>query len=191
MAKTPYTQFDIGGCGCACDVTICVYDNIGGAPISGASVGVKSGATLIASGTTGGSGCVVLNILAAGTYNILVTASGYNGATYSGVALTCGETFNSYITPNGYACCGIYPEDCCLPQSDLTLNGDITLVYSPLLDAPFRWLDSSESYFLFCGDGEPEMAIPGGEALIQVGSTCSPVDLVFKDEHGTIYTVTS
>jgi Carboxypeptidase regulatory-like domain len=99
------------GCGCCgCSTTICVHSASCGSfttNIVGATVQIKTGSTVIASGTTTGPlGCVVLTIPAAGSYTVVVAASGYPTNT-STKTLSCGgtTTITFGITDVNSVCC--------------------------------------------------------------------------------------
>ena len=63
-------------------------------------VEVKSGSTVIASDTTGVSGCVTLDIGTAGTYTVTITTTGFVTRTQSR-ALTCGGTIGqAFLAPS-------------------------------------------------------------------------------------------
>ena len=93
MAST--SVFSLGGVGCeggtdccgGCTNRICVEFCNSGVP--GVLVQVKSGATVIASGTTDATGCVSLNIGSAGTYTVVASLTGFTTVTGSH-AMTCG-----------------------------------------------------------------------------------------------------
>jgi hypothetical protein len=107
-------------CGCgapACNVEVCVGDDCGFiAP--GATVTIGA-----ASATTGPDGCAVLDIGAAGTKTVQVTAAGYQ--VYSeGSALGCGDAINANLSGFG-GCCGI-PEHMTLTDA----NGSHAFDYS-------------------------------------------------------------
>lgn len=102
-------------CSATCNVTICV-NGCGGLAVVGASVTIKSGSTVIATGTTAGAlGCVTLAIPSAGSYTIVIVATGFptNTSTHS---LTCGGSIGISLTTAGagYHCCS----NCALPLSD-------------------------------------------------------------------------
>jgi hypothetical protein len=101
-----------------CNTTICVT-GCNGFALPGASVTVKNGSTVVASGTTGSPlGCVLLNVVTAGSYTVVVSYSGFATST-SVLSLTCGGTVTiSLSAASGYACspgcernagCDIYP----------------------------------------------------------------------------------
>jgi hypothetical protein len=95
-----------------CNTTICVTGC--GTVNPGATVQVKSGATVIASGTTDSAGCVTLNVGTAGTYTVVVSAARFNTNTASR-ALTCGGTVTISLTiASGFhclsACCPGLPD---------------------------------------------------------------------------------
>jgi hypothetical protein len=92
-------QFSLGGlkCCCGCSVSFTVY--CGSAVVNGATVTIKSGSTVISSGTTNSSGQVTLTIPAGGTYTVLTTGS------------TCGSPGVSVSLT--LACNGNYVIQCC------------------------------------------------------------------------------
>jgi carboxypeptidase family protein len=97
-------------CGCGgCDTKICVQGTCS-ANVQGASVAVKSGSTVVASGTTGSDGCVTLTIGSAGTYTVVVSAAGYVTSTTSHY-LACGGTTNIALTKDTIhvTCCATCP----------------------------------------------------------------------------------
>jgi kumamolisin len=69
---------------------------VGGAPIAGASV-TTSGASSNA-GSTGAAGDYHFNNIAAGTYGVSVTASGFAPATVNGVVVTAGNTTTQNVS---------------------------------------------------------------------------------------------
>lgn len=84
---------------CCCTEKVCVTACPTGAAIAGASVAIKSGGTTVSSGTTDSTGCVILNIPSGGSYELIVTASGYKG--YDGTrTLACGGTASVVLQPN-------------------------------------------------------------------------------------------
>ena len=77
-------------CCCAgCTTTLCAQ--FCGVLMSGVLVEVLSGSTPVTSGVTTSTGCVVLTIPAAGTYNVTISITGFTTRTQS-KALTCGGT---------------------------------------------------------------------------------------------------
>jgi hypothetical protein len=90
----PLTAFDPGCC-CTptptpppCSTTICVQ-GCGGQYQPNATVTIKSGSTVIATGTTDATGCVTLSIPAAGSYTVIVVLAGFSTST-STLTLGCG-----------------------------------------------------------------------------------------------------
>lgn len=131
-------QFSLGGLGnCAngtnpccnssgCSTTICVTGCPSGSPLGGATVEIQSGGKTIASGTTvSPGGCIGLAIPAAGSYTVVVSATGYNG--YTGTLdLQCNGTTTIALQPNTIpdtlsftvlGCCGLV-----LPGATVTLS---------------------------------------------------------------------
>lgn len=108
--------FKLGGighpccCASSCTTTICAKSAACGSfttNIVGATVQIKTGATVIASGTTTSPlGCVVLTIPAAGSYTVVVAASGYPTNT-STKTLSCGgtTTISFGLTDINSVCC--------------------------------------------------------------------------------------
>lgn len=108
--------FKLGGigspCCCAgCTTTICVQSAACGSfttKIVGATVQIKSGATVVASGTTTSPlGCVILTIPAAGSYTVVVSATGYPSPNMSTHTLSCGgtTTITFGINDPNFICC--------------------------------------------------------------------------------------
>jgi YD repeat-containing protein len=64
----------------------------GGGSISGASVNVLEAGDLVASGSTDSSGNYSIGTIGSGTYNVQASASGYQPAFQSSVAVTAGNT---------------------------------------------------------------------------------------------------
>jgi hypothetical protein len=100
------STFDVTNCCCSapvCNATICIKCCVvGTASISGATVTVKSGSTVIATGTTDGTGCVTLNVGTAGSYTVVISGLGSPDNT-STQTLSCGGTTNIVISDLG--CC--------------------------------------------------------------------------------------
>ena len=79
------------GCSASCTTTICVT-GCNATPLSGASVTIRSGGATVASGTTTSpAGCVTLTIPSAGSYTVVVSATGFTTDT-STQSLACGGT---------------------------------------------------------------------------------------------------
>jgi carboxypeptidase family protein len=74
-----------------CKVTVCV-STLAGAPISGATVTVKSGGTTVATCTTDASGCCTLDVGTPASYEVVVAATGYVTSDEPSVALACEGT---------------------------------------------------------------------------------------------------
>lgn len=119
--------FSLGGLGapcccgggpppCPCNATICV-EGCEGTILADASVVIKSGSTVVASGTTNSLGCVTLCIGTAGSYEVIVTypAGGYY--TYDNtLSLACGDTYTVKLVPIGsptYCCVTFNVSGCC------------------------------------------------------------------------------
>lgn len=99
-----------------CIVTITVLD-CEGAPIVGADVEILGeGGVIVASGTTDGSGVVVLNIGTAGTYDVVVYADDY---TPRELTLACDTPYTLEPDPEN---CGVPCEICVLPTIDLNYS---------------------------------------------------------------------
>ena len=92
----------LGGIGAPCccgGCTVTITPSFCGAPIADCGVAIYSGASLIASGTTDGTGSVTLTIPSAGTYTVKATLSGFDPVSASR-ALTCGGTAGiAFSTP--------------------------------------------------------------------------------------------
>ena len=102
-------------------VSICVLSCA--RKIVGATVTItdRTGAT-VATGKTGASGCVTLDIGKAGTYTITIVAAGYSTLIVPNVALKCGRY--SYNVSRGVVCCGAFsiPEKLTLTDGEGTLD---------------------------------------------------------------------
>ncbi|RLE38512.1 hypothetical protein DRJ17_03660, partial [Candidatus Woesearchaeota archaeon] len=72
-----------------------IYGNVtsGGSPLSGASVTVKYGASIINSTTTAADGSYNV-VVAAGTYDVVITKSGYIDNVTTGITVTSGTPYN-------------------------------------------------------------------------------------------------
>jgi len=97
------------GCCGTCNVIICVTSSscVTGSAVPGATVTIKNGSTVIASGMTDGTGCVTLAIGSAGTYTVVVSATGWQTQTQT-ETLGCGSTTTislGAVDPL-YQCCG-------------------------------------------------------------------------------------
>lgn len=115
----PSTQvrvFSLGGigspCCCGgCSVTFCAKSSVckTGTPIPGVTFTVLSGMTVVATGITGPTGCVILSIPSAGTYTVTTSGGGIAGTSGSH-ALTCGGdlTVTSNTLASGFGCCSGY-----------------------------------------------------------------------------------
>lgn len=113
-----FNAWDIGACGCtAATMTVtvhpygCVYPPNNAALFSGITVNIydHSGGTLLASGSTGGSGSVVLTWTGSGgTYYITIPAPNARWTNYgSNQALANGSAYNLQMPTNtggGYSC---------------------------------------------------------------------------------------
>ncbi len=113
-------------CG-GCNTIICVTGC--GANIVGATVTIKSGATVIGTCTTVAGGCCTITIPSAGTYTVVVSAAGWTTNT-SSHSLTCGGTTTISMgnPPAGTICCGPCPIPTTLTLTDS--NTTISFVYN-------------------------------------------------------------
>ena len=110
-------SFKLGGigspCCCApgaCNWTICVTGC--GGNLVGVTVQVKSGSTVVVSGTTTSGGCVTLNVVTPASYTVVVSSSGGFTTNTSTHTATCGGTVTIALgTPPAGAdnCCGPCP----------------------------------------------------------------------------------
>ncbi len=109
-----------------------------GANIVGATVTVKSGATVIGTCTTVAGGCCTIAIPSAATYTVVVTAPGWTTNT-ANRSLTCGGTTTITLgsPPAGTICCGSCPIPTTLTLTDS--NTTISLVYNA---GVLKWLGS-------------------------------------------------
>ena len=114
-----------GGTPELCGVTVCVTGCPAGTPLAGAVVTVRSGGYLVGTCVTAAGGCCSMPIPAAGSYEVAVTAPGYQP--YDGIkSLACDSTATialqaSYAPPTVtltvYGCCGL-----ALPGADVVLS---------------------------------------------------------------------
>ncbi|MHB1559310.1 MAG: carboxypeptidase regulatory-like domain-containing protein [Isosphaeraceae bacterium] len=101
---------------CCCTAIICVTDCPSGTELIGATVTIKSGSTTLGSCITadnGGNACCGIDIGTAGSYEVTVSATGYQ--TYTGtLSLTCNGTTTIALQPSTapatiaftvYGCC--------------------------------------------------------------------------------------
>lgn len=95
-----------GGSTCTCSATICVTQCPGGTELVGATVSVKQGATTIGTGTTvddgAGHACVSICLDSgggAGSYQVIITATGYQGYTGT-LSLACNGTTTIELQPS-------------------------------------------------------------------------------------------
>lgn len=184
-----------GGC------SITVHVTCFSADVAGATVTITSGMTTVATGTTDGSGNVVLGIGGAASYTITITAAGDPGYTATR-AFACGHTYNFEI-------CGVPCMPCYIPFQNLTLSwtnvisgpGSTTLVYSGNPFAP-SWgtgCVDQQIYQLECSGGLIEFLVsyfisgscPTGQSnfcsnlrvfpfgFVLTSYTCSPLSLTF------------
>jgi len=170
----PFGRWALGECNCncgggACNVTIDV-DGCG-AGVSGATVTIKSGGSTVASGTTSG-GTVALSIPSAGTYEVVVSASGYPPYDQN-LTLSCSGTYAINLTA-GYVCCGT-----CIVPDTLHLTdggGGCTLTWN----GSSSWIGCYQaavgSGSTPCGDpgaGCQFICTPGGSCTIVYTITCA------------------
>lgn len=80
-------------------VTVCAQTTAS-APISGASVTIQSSGTTVGSCTTAASGCCTINLLATGSYTLIVSATGYVASTTT-ITATCDGTYTVTLCPTG------------------------------------------------------------------------------------------
>lgn len=113
-----------------CSPIICVTGCPSGTELVGATVTVKSGGTTLFTGTTvddgHGSACVGTGLTGSGTYEVIVSATGY--VTYDATReLDCGDTYTIALQPNSVSptikfavtgCCSL-----ALPDAEVTLTG--------------------------------------------------------------------
>jgi hypothetical protein len=114
------------GCGCCECADVEVHVTGCGTNLVGATVTIKSGATVIDSGTTGAGGLVTLTIPAAGSYTVIASATGWgtNSTTHS---FTCGGTFTFALgTPVGTVCCDGCPVPTTLSLTDVNTTISLT-----------------------------------------------------------------
>ncbi len=167
--------FSLGGLGspCCCSgcvVTVCVTNC--SSPVVGATVTIKSGSTTIATGTTNSSGCAGnLNIGTAGTYTIVIAASGHTTTTLTGIHLDCGQTFNFDFTATTYCLISW----CNAPY---TCGATITFKYRIVLTQATK----SGSNVVYAG------ALPGGPSL--VGKSVAITGFTNAGNNGT-FTITA
>lgn len=92
-------------CGGVCAFTVCVTD-CSSATVNGVTVQILSGATVVASGTTIGSGCVTLIIPGPGTYTITASIGGAVFYTFTG-SLACNglKILSTTNLASGFGCC--------------------------------------------------------------------------------------
>lgn len=107
------------GCNCCggCTIKICVTACGGLQP--GASVEIKSGSIVVTTGTTGSDGCVTFTTVAAGTYTVVVSVSGFGTSTTT-QTLECGSgaTISLGNSPASGCCCG----KCFIPNTGFMLT---------------------------------------------------------------------
>jgi hypothetical protein len=87
-----FSRWMLGDCGCCgCTVRVCVTACPGSTPIPAANVALKQSGVALVSCATGADGCCSLSVSSAGTYEVVVTKTGY--ATYDrNRTLACGDT---------------------------------------------------------------------------------------------------
>ncbi len=125
--------FSLGGigapCCCGCSPTTICVTGCSSSIINGATVTVKSGATVIGTCVTSGSGCCQITIPSGGSYTVVVSATGFTTNT-STHTLSCGgsTTISLGNPPAGTTCCGSCPVPNTLTLTDAT--GTCTLTHS-------------------------------------------------------------
>lgn len=132
MARSFVHGSGVGAAPCVATLAVTVT-GCGSVLVSGATVQIKSGATVLASGTTNASGVVSpqLTVSAAGTYDLVISAPRYATSTTS-VAMTCAGTTTTAVTltiGTGYLCSSTCAYPTTLILSDGTSN-DVTLTYT-------------------------------------------------------------
>lgn len=128
-------------CGCCdaeCFVTVCVkvcFDN----PVAGVTVTIKNGATVIDSGVTDATGCVVLDSATAGTYTIQVTAPARYAAYSATHTLVCGATVTvNLVAATGYMCVACFAAP--IPEALVaTCDGVVVAITYNAGLASWRW----------------------------------------------------
>ncbi len=103
-------------CSSTCRTTICL-SACSAVSVVGATVQIRSGGSVIASGTTT-AGCVTLSIPSAGTYDVRYQIPGESLVDAGNKSLTCGGTTTITVSSHpSHICCGN-----CLVPSTLTLT---------------------------------------------------------------------
>ena len=152
----------VPGCGCcgppscgASPASLTVTVNTCGIARSGVTVTATLSGATTQTGTTNGSGQVVLSLPNSGTWTVTVTApsSRFNGSTNS-IAVTCGGSFtltSNLSIASGYVCCGCHdPIATTLYGTDS--NGTWTFTWTGTAwNTCYTATDSSTGVNLSCG----------------------------------------
>lgn len=155
-----------------CVVTFTVVD-CNGDPISGATVEVfGEGGALVASGTTNGSGVVVLNVGTAGTYDVLVDAEGF---TIRELELACDGEYTLEPDPEN---CGVPCEICVLPTENLNYSYTSSGVGTGTGTMTFDGVDTWES-------GCITETLSGGPFFFTIALVCTGDVMVASLRHYT------
>lgn len=169
-------RFGFNRKGCKWTITL---GGCGNTPLAGETVELKQSGATIASGTTNGSGVVVLNV-PPGTYDIVATDTagyGYATSTTTGVSHTCDQSTTIVLTGDPDHICTL----CCTNLIPKTLNGTyaggaFTVTYDA---ASGKWKGSG----VFAGiavtargvDCSGPMCADGGTGLnVQFEMDCGP-----------------
>jgi len=156
-----------GMCDCGpCSTSICV-EACTGSYVDGATVQIKSGATVIGTGTTSGvPPCCTITIPSAGSYTVVI--SGTNLTTHTSTqTLACNSTVTINVNPSSLAlCCG----DCIMNNTIyLTdVNGTIALTY----DGIVTWRGC---YTVSVASTVPNVHIVGGNCVCETATTSDVV----------------
>lgn len=118
-------------CGCTpatCNITFCLTDSCcaSSCGLSGATFTLKSGGTTVATGTTDATGCVTINAVTAGTYDLTV-AYGGSTLTDSGFTVMCASTYTFFYAGLYVLGCNGQP----VPGATVTVNPPAGLTVSP------------------------------------------------------------
>lgn len=124
----------VGGTGGGCCEVLCgpytVTVTICGSALAGATVELKSGSDVIASGTTDSSGQVALTFPSAGTYTRVISASQATTSTAS-VTLACSASSATVAltAPTDFPCCNGWSRPLPATIFATTSAGTITMTY--------------------------------------------------------------
>jgi hypothetical protein len=199
--RAAFSLWDLGGCNCSgggggtCSQTFTVV-GCSGLTYAGVTVSVYtlSGGSLLASGTTNGSGQVTLSWTGSGgTYWIAVTGQSARFATYGqSLNLTCGaSTTLTLALATGYHC--IPYQTCLLPLADTilgTISGvpgisAITLTFSGGINwqsgfytdsngNSWQWTYTGSSLVDICGNGAAQSSFSCPTSFSWAGTTSLP-----------------